>query len=170
MVAAPSRGDGGARTVSSIQTLSPGGEPQLGKARFSSPRNLLRPSLAPMPECLAHSGIHPIHMLSTKGSPVSLPIATLVTLAGKGLSRGRCPVNRFPWMESRLKLPRFSIHNGNSPDSRLCARNSSVRLDRFPSSVGIDPLRLLLLRNRRVRLDRLPSSVGIDPVVVFYYS
>ena len=37
VVAAPSRGDGGARAVSSTQTLSPGGVPQLGRPRFSSP-------------------------------------------------------------------------------------------------------------------------------------
>ena len=33
----PRTGDGGARTVSSTQTLSLGGVPQLGKPRYSSP-------------------------------------------------------------------------------------------------------------------------------------
>ena len=51
-------------------------------------------------------------------------------------------------MESEVKLPMFSTHNGNPPDSRLLARSSCWRLERFPSSGGIGPVRLLLLRYR----------------------
>ena len=70
-------------------------------------------------------------------------IAPLIP-AEKGLSRGRCPVSRLPWMVKSVNLPRFSTHRGNPPDSRLLAKSSCVRLERFPSSVGIDPVRLLL--------------------------
>ena len=83
VVAAPSRGDGGARAVSSIQTLSPGGEPQLGSPRFSSPMTTL--------VAVAHEGTHPMNMLPP-------PMVALVTLEENGLSRGRCPVRRFPLM------------------------------------------------------------------------
>ena len=76
------------------------------------------------------------------------PMVAEVTLEGKGYSRGRCPVSRFPWIRRSVKLPRFLTHNGNSPDSRLFARDSCVRLDRFPSPDGIGPVRLLLLRYR----------------------
>ena len=135
--------------MSSSQTLSPGGVPQLGRPRFSSPRTALVP--------VAHEGTHPIHMLPP-------PMVALMMLAEKGLSRGRCPVNRFPWMLKPVKLLMSLTHNGNSPDSRLCSSHSVVRLDKFPISDGIGPLRLLLLRRSCTRLDRLPSSGGIGPV------
>ena len=157
VVAAPSRGDGGARAVSSIQTLSPGGVPQGGRSRFSSPLTAL--------VAVAHEGIHPIHMFPPPvGSPATLPISARATLEGKGYSRGRCPVSRFRWMLNSHKLLRFSTHNGNSPDSRLCASNNTTRLDRLPSSDGIGPLSMLLRSCSCVRLVRLPSCVGIDPV------
>ena len=136
--------------MSSTQTLSPGGEPQEGKARFSSPVTGASGSVA-------HPGTHPIHLPPP-------PMVAEVTLEGKGYSRGRCPVIRFPWMENCCKLPRFSTHNGNSPDSWLFRRCRWVRLERFPSSDGIGPVRLLLLSCSCVRLDRLPSSDGIGPV------
>ena len=41
--------------MSSTQTLSPGGEPQLGRSRFSSPMTTLF--------AVAHEGIHPMNML-----------------------------------------------------------------------------------------------------------
>ena len=135
--------------MSSTQTLSPGGESQEGNGRFSSPLTAL--------VAVAHEGRHPMNMPPP-------PMVAEVTLEGKGYSKGRCPVSRFPWMEKCVKLPRFSTHNGNSPDSRLFARCSCVRLDRFPSSGGIGPVSLLLLRCSCVRLDRLPSWDGIDPV------
>ena len=143
--------------MSSTQTLSPGGEPQLGRSRFSSPLTALVE--------VAHVGTHPIHMFSPPvGSPETLPISTRITLAGKGYSKGRCPVSRFRWMLNSPNLLRFSIHNGNSPDSRLCARNNTIRLDRLPSWDGIGPLSMLLWICSCVRLVRLPSCVGIDPV------
>ena len=144
--------------MSSIQTLSPGGVPQLGSPRFSSPRTALF--------AVAHPGTHPIHL------PPPPMVALLATapgttppiLAGKGYSRGRCPVSRFPWMEKCVKLPRFSTHNGNSPDSRLFPSNNLCRLESCPSSDGIGPLSPLLWRYSSVRLDRFPSSGGIGPV------
>ena len=69
--------------MSSTQTLSPGGEPQLGKPRFSSPLTALVES--------AHEGTHPMNMLPP-------PMVALVTLEENGLSIGRCPVRRFPLM------------------------------------------------------------------------
>ena len=113
--------------MSSIQTLSPGGVPQLGSPRFSSPLTAV--------VAVAHEGTHPIHMPPP-------PMVAEVTLEENGYSRGRCPVIRFPWMENCCKLLRLSTHNGNSPDSRLFARSRYVRLGRFPSWVGIDPVRL----------------------------
>ena len=74
------------------------------------------------------------------------PMVAEVTLAGKGYSRGRCPVSRFPWMENCVKLLRSLTHNGNSPDSRLFRRSSHERLDSCPSSDGIGPVRLLKWR------------------------
>ena len=81
--------------MSSTQTLSPGGEPQFGKARSSSPMTILF--------AVAHEGRHPMNMLPPP--MVALPTretpkvtTTLLILAGKGYSRGRCPVSRFPWM------------------------------------------------------------------------
>jgi len=135
--------------VSSTQTLSPGGDSQLGSPRFSSPMTAL--------VAVAHPGTHPIHLPPP-------PMVALVTLEEKGFSRGRCPVSRFPWMRIRAKRFMSLTHNGNSPDSRLFSRYSCERLDRFPSSFGIDPVSLLLLRCSCVRLDRFPSSDGIDPV------
>ena len=135
--------------MSSSQTLSPGGEPQLGRPRFSSPRTAL--------VAVAHEGRHPMNMLPP-------PMAALLIPARKGYSRGKCPVSRFSRMVNCCKLPRFSTHRGNSPDSRLFCRSRCVRLDRFPSSGGIDPVRLLPSRRRYWRLERLPSWGGIDPV------
>ena len=159
--------------MSSTQTLSLGGVLQAGKARSSSPMTALLE--------VAHPGTHPIHLPPP-------PMVAEVTLDGKGYSRGRCPVRRFPWMENCVKLLRFSTHRGNSPDSWLSPSNnlcreemppssdgigplspllwrySCVRLDRFPSSDGIDPLRLLLLSRSCARLARFPSSDGIDPL------
>ena len=146
---APRTGDGGSRTASSTQTLSPGGVPQLGSPRSSSPTTAL--------VAVAHEGTHPIHIPPP-------PMVAEVTLEGKGYSRGRCPVSRFPWMEKCVKLFRFSTHRGNSPDSWLFRRCSRKRLVRFPSSDGIDPVSPLSLRCSCVRLDRFPSSDGIDPV------
>ena len=147
--------------MSNSQTLSPGGEPQLGRPRFSSPLTTLVP--------VAQEGIHPMNMLPPP--MVALPTretpritTTLLILAGKGYSRGRCPVSRFPWMLISRKLPRSSTHNGNSPDSRLFARPSLWRLESCASWGGIDPVRLLLSSCIWVRLERLPSSGGIDPV------
>ena len=81
--------------MSSTQTLSPGGVPQLGRSRFSSPLTAL--------VAVAHEGRHPMNMLPPP--MVALPTKvkpgttiTLLILAGKGYSRGRCPVSRFPWM------------------------------------------------------------------------
>ena len=71
--------------MSSIQTLSPGGVPQEGRSRFSSPMTALLE--------VAHPGTHPIHMPPP-------PMVAPMILEGRGLSRGRCPVSRFPWMES----------------------------------------------------------------------
>ena len=135
--------------MSRSQTLSPGGEPQLGRPRFSSPLTAL--------VVVAHDGTHPIHLFPP-------PMVAEVIPAGKGFSRGRCPVSRFPWMEKCVKLLRSLTHNGNSPDSWLFARNSRVRLGRFPSSGGIGPVRLLPLSRNHVRLARFPSSGGIGPV------
>ena len=98
------------------------------------------------------------------------PMVAEVTLEGKGYSKGRCPVSRFPWMEKFVKLPRFSTHRGNSPDIRLSARRRCVRLESCPSSFGIGPLRLLVLRYSCVRLDRSPRSDGIDPVRLLRWS
>ena len=161
MLAAPRRGEGGASTVSSSQMLSPGGEPQLGRPRFSSPLTTVF--------VVAHEGRHPMNLLPPP--MVALPTretpaitTTLLTLAGKGYSRGMCPVSRFPWILKSVKLLRFSTHDGNSPDSRLFSSCSCVRLVRFPSSDGIGPLRLLLLRRRFVRLESCPSSDGIGPL------
>ena len=157
MVVAASRGDGGARAVSRTQTLSPGGEPQLGSSRFSSPLTALVP--------VAHPGTHPIHMFSAPvGSPATLPILAPVTPDGKGYSRGRCPVSRFPWILIPSKLFMSLTHNGNPPDSRLYSRCKSHRLERPPSSDGIGPVRLLLWSCSCERLDSCPSSFGIDPV------
>ena len=82
--------------MSSTQTLSPGGVPQLGRPRFSSPMTILLE--------VAHEGIHPMNMLPppmvalpTRETP-KIDVTTLLILAGKGYSRGRCPVSRFPWM------------------------------------------------------------------------
>ena len=167
--------------MSSTQTLSRGGELQEGKARSSSPMTAL--------VSVAHPGTHPIHLPPP-------PMVAEVTLEGKGYSRGRCPVNRFPWMVTRCKLLRFSTHRGNSPDSWLSPRNilckmemppssdgigpvrlllarlSHERVERFPSSGGIGPVRLLLLRNTSMMLERFPSWGGIDPVrrLVLRYS
>ena len=100
--------------MSSTQTLSPGGVPQLGRPRFSSPLTALLE--------VAHEGTHPMNMLVSGGSVPSLPIFALDNkLVGRGLFRGRCPVSRLRWMLICTKLPRFSSHNGNSPDSRLCS-------------------------------------------------
>ena len=148
-MAAPRRGDGGASTVSSTQTLSPGGEPQLGIGRFSSPMMAVF--------VVAHEGTHPIHMPPP-------PIVAEMILEEKGFSRGRCPVSRFPWMENCSKLTRSSTHNGNSPDSRLLSRRSVLRLARLASSDGIGPLSMLLWMRSVLRLARLPSSGGISPV------
>ena len=90
--------------MSSTHTLSPGGEPQLGRPRFSSPLTAVF--------VVAHEGRHPMNLLPP-------PMDAEVILEGKGLSRGRCPVSRFPWMLNCVKLPRSSTHNGNSPDSWL---------------------------------------------------
>ena len=156
----PRTGEGGSSTASNTQTLSRGGELQAGRARSSSPRTALLE--------VAHPGTHPIHLppppmvAPPRGTPRT-PISP-VTLGGKGYSRGRCPVSRFPWILRSVKLPRFLTHNGNSPDSRLFARDSCVRLARFPSSDGIGPVSLLPWRNRCVRLARFPSSDGTDPV------
>ena len=122
---------------------------QASKARFSSPMTALLE--------VAHPGTHPIHIPPP-------PMVAEVTLEGKGYSRGRCPVSRFPWMEKCVKLPRFSTHCGNSPDSLLFRRCSCLRLDRFPSSGGIGPVRLLPRSRSSWRLVRFPSSDGIDPV------
>ena len=92
------------------------------------------------------------------------PMVAEVILEEKGLSRGRCPVIRFPWMEKCVKLPRFSTHRGNSPDSRLFPSNNLCREERSPSSDGIDPVRLLPWSRSCVRLESCPSSDGIDPV------
>ena len=146
--------------MSRTQTLSPGGVPQSGKGRFSSPLTAL--------VVVAHEGIHPMNMFPPpmvalpRGTP-RIPIALLI-LGGKGYSRGRWPVSRFPWMEKSVKLPRFLTHNGNSPDSRLFRRRRRLRLDGLPISGGIGPVRLLARRSRSLRLDRLPSSGGIGPV------
>ena len=71
--------------MSSIQTLSPGGVPQLGRPRFSSPTTA--------PVAVAHEGRHPMNMPPP-------PMVAEVTLEGKGYSRGRSPVRRFPWMDN----------------------------------------------------------------------
>ena len=135
--------------MSSIQTLSPGGEPQFGRPRFSSPVMAVF--------VVAHEGMHPMNLLPP-------PMVAEVTLEGKGFSRGRCPVSRFPWMENCVKLLMSSTHNGNSPDSWLPRRCSCKRLGSCRSSDGIDPLRLLLLSVRYWRLARFLSSDGIDPL------
>ena len=82
--------------MSSTQTLSRGGELQAGKARSSSPMTILVE--------VAHPGTHPMNMLPppmvalpTRETP-KIDVTTLLILAGKGYSRGRCPVSRFPWM------------------------------------------------------------------------
>ena len=135
--------------MSSTQTLSPGGEPQLGSPRFSSPMTAL--------VAVAHPGTHPIHLPPP-------PMVAEVTLDGRGLSRGRCPVSRFPWMLISRKLLMSLTHNGNSPDSWLFARYKYCRKKMPPSSGGIDPVRLLPWRYRRVRRTKFLSSGGIDPV------
>ena len=147
--------------MSSSQTLSPGGEPQLGRPRFSSPMTGVF--------VVAQEGTHPMNLfpppmvaLPRTGEPRTM--STLLILAGKGYSRGRCPVSRFPWMANSRKLLRSSTHNGNSPDSWLFARCNVTRLEISPISDGIGPVSLLPWSRRRVRLDRFPSSFGIDPV------
>ena len=114
--------------MSSSQTLSPGGEPQLGRPRFSSPMTTVF--------VVAQEGTHPMNLFPP-------PMIAEVTLEGRGLSRGRCPVSRFPWILKSVKLPRFSTHNGNSPDSRLFCSRRLVRLVRLLSSDGMGPVRLL---------------------------
>ena len=121
----------------------------MGRSRFSSPLTALVP--------VAHEGIHPMNMLPP-------PMVALVTLEENGYSRGRCPVNRFPWILNNCKLFMSLTHNGNSPDSRLSPSHNLDRLTRFPSSDGIGPLSLLPLRYSRSRLDSCLSSGGIDPV------
>ena len=79
--------------MSSTQTLSPGGEPQLGRSRFSSPTTAL--------VAVAHEGRHPMNMFASANG------RRTVTLAEKGYSRGRCPVSRFPWMLNCCKLPQI---------------------------------------------------------------
>ena len=104
-------------------------------------------------------------MFSAPGrSPTTLPISARFTLEGKGYSRGKCPVSRFPWIWIRTKLPMFSTHNGNSPDSRLLSRYNLCRVEIPPSSDGIGPLSPLFSSRSSVRLERLPSSGGISPV------
>ena len=98
------------------------------------------------------------------------PMVAVKILAGKGLSRGRCPVSRFSWMVKTVKLPRFLAHNGNLPDSRLFLSANLCRVEMPPSSDGISPVRLLSFRYSHVRLDRLPSSGGIDPVSPLFSS
>ena len=71
--------------MSSTQTLSPGGVPQEGRPRFSSPTTAL--------VAVAHEGRHPMNMLPP-------PMVAEVTLEENGYSRGRCPVNTFPCMEN----------------------------------------------------------------------
>ena len=146
--------------MSSTQTLSPGGVPQEGRSRFSSPLTALVP--------VAHEGRHPMNMLPPP--MVALPTKvkpgttiTLLILAGKGYSRGRYPVSRFPWMLKTRKLFRFLTHNGNSPDSRLFARFNVTRVETSPSSDGIGPESLLLERFSTERLFRFASSFGIGP-------
>ena len=156
----------------------------MGISRFSSPMTSLLE--------VAHEGRHPIHMFSAPGgSPPTLPMRHLGTPARMGLSRGRCPVSRFPWILKSCKLFRFATHRGNSPDSRLYSsrnpsreemppssdgigpvrlfspRYSIPRLERFASWGGIDPVRLLLWRFSCVRLERFASWGGIDPVRLF---
>ena len=150
--------------MSSTQTLSPGGEPQLGRPRFSSPLTTVL--------VVAHEGRHPMNMFPPP--MVALPVSvapgglarmtTLLTLAGKGYSRGRCPVRRFPWMSITRKTLWSSTHNGNSPDSRLFASCSVVRLVMFPSSGGMGPVRLLFCNSSCWRLVMFPSSGGIGPL------
>ena len=147
--------------MSSSHTLSPGGDPQLGRPRFSSPMMTVF--------VLAHEGRHPMNLLPPP--MVALPTrvtpgkwSTLLTLAGKGYSRGRCPVSRFPWILKRRKLLRFSIHNGNSPDSWLFASCNVCRPEISPSSDGIGPVSLLPLKIIVVTLVKFPSSGGIGPV------
>ena len=69
--------------MSSTQTLSPGGEPQLGRPRFSSPVMAVF--------VLAQEGRHPMNLFPP-------PMVAEVTLEAKGFSRGRCPVSRFSLM------------------------------------------------------------------------
>ena len=87
-----------------------------------------------------------------------------VTLEGKGYSKGRCPVSRFPWMEKCVKLFKFSTHRGNSPDSWLFPSNNLCRLAVFPSWGGIGPVSPLLWSRSCVRLESCPSADGIGPV------
>ena len=136
--------------MSSTHTLSPGGEPQLGRPRFCSPA-------MGASGFGAHEGRHPMNLLPP-------PMTAEVMLAGNGLSRGICPVSRFSLMLIWSKLLMSSTHNGNSPDSRLFARYKYCRLEISPSSDGIGPVRLLLLRYSCVSLIRLPSSGGIGPL------
>ena len=135
--------------MSSSHTLSPGGEPQLGRPRFSSPLTTL--------VVVAHEGRHPMNLLPP-------PMVAEVTLEGKGLSRGMCPVSRFPWMVKFVKLLMSSTHDGNSPDSWLFARYNCCSVEIPPSSDGIDPVRLLLWRSSSRRLRSCPSSGGIGPL------
>ena len=171
---------------------------QSSKGRFSSPptTSFVSPPYPPdrvlVPHgtgATAHPGIHPINRVgSPGGSAVTLPIFASLILAGRGFSRGRCPVSGFRWMVKVCKLLRSFTHSGNSPDSMLFARANHVspdkspssdgispdsmlfwscsrwRLERLPSSFGIDPVSMLLPRNSSWRLERLPSSFGIDPV------
>ena len=146
--------------MSSTQTLSPGGEPQLGRSRFSSP---LMGVLV-----VAHEGRHPMNMLPPPMVALPLRVApgttiTLLILAENGYSRGRYPVSKFPSMLKTRKLLRSLTHNGNSPDSRLFARFNVTRVETSPSSDGIGPESLLLARFSTERLVRFPSSFGIGP-------
>ena len=96
---------------------------------------------------VAHEGTHPIHIPPP-------PMVAEVTLEGRGYSRGRCPVIRFPWMEKCVKLFRFLTHCGNSPDSWLFPSNNLCRLAMFPSWGGIGPVSPLLSSCSCVRLAR----------------
>ena len=121
----------------------------MGRPRFSSPKTGVF--------VVAHEGTHPMKLFPP-------PMVAEVTLEGKGFSRGRCPVSRFPWMVNNVKLLRSSTHNGNSPDSWLFARYNCCSVEIPPSSDGMGPLRLLLLRFSCMRLGRFASSFGIDSV------
>ena len=141
--------------MSSTQTLSPGGVPQEGRARSSSPMTILF--------AVAQEGRQPMNIPPP-------PMVAEVTPEGKGYSRGRCPVRRFPWMLKLDKLPMFSTHKGNSPDSWLSPRNNLCRVEMPPRSDGIGPVSSFLSSSRITRLDRLPSSGGIVPVRLLFSS